>query len=164
MKTPLEPPERRHLQAAIGYLELGMAAEANAELEEINSSRRQHPDILAARVGIYRVLRKWELMRTTAEKLVVWNPREPSHFVDLAYATRRARSLLEAHAVLTYAAELHPKDPVIQFNLACYESQLGSMSDAKKHLAHATKLDKRFGLIALEDPDLRPLWASLTHD
>jgi len=57
-------------------------------------------------------------MATVAGRLVDWNPKEASHFIDLAYAKRRAESLHAAHVVLTHAAELHPDNGTIQFNLA----------------------------------------------
>jgi len=36
---PLERPDRLHLRAAVGYIELAMFEEANTELEEIGYSR-----------------------------------------------------------------------------------------------------------------------------
>ncbi len=89
------------MRAAHGYIELGMFEEANAELEEIDPFRRHLPDVLIARVAIYQALKKWDLMAVVAQKLVEWNPSEPGHFIDLAYATRRAESVLMAHAILT---------------------------------------------------------------
>jgi tetratricopeptide (TPR) repeat protein len=96
--------------------------------------------------------------------MVDWNPKEPGFFVELAYATRRAESIHAAHAILTRAAGLYPTDPTIQFNLACYEVQMGSIDQAKAHLKRATEIDAKFKLLALEDPDLEPLWASLATD
>jgi hypothetical protein len=49
----------------------------------------------------------------------------------------------------------------IKFNLACYEAQMGNLDQAKANLERATRIDPRFRLIALEDPDLQPLWGSL---
>jgi hypothetical protein len=62
---------------------------------------------------------------------------------------------------LTRGAERHPENGLIQFNLACYEAQLGKLDIAKSHLARATKADPKFSLMAMDDPDLEPLWASL---
>jgi hypothetical protein len=64
-------------------------------------------EVLAARIAIGQGLKKWESIAVVAKKLVEWNPGEPSHSVDLAYATRRAESLDAAHAVLKRAEELH---------------------------------------------------------
>ena len=89
---------------------------------------------------------------------------EPGHFIDLAYAKRRSEGLHIAHTILTHAAEVHPANATIQFNLACYEAQLGNLDRAKAHLSKATRADKKFSLLALNDPDLEPLWSSLSRD
>jgi hypothetical protein len=90
-------------------------------------------------------------MTVVAKKLVEWNSDEPGHFIDWAYATRRAESIHMAHAILTRAAELHPEHGMIQFNLACYEAQLGNLNQAKVHLTRATKADAKFSIIALDN-------------
>jgi hypothetical protein len=43
----LEPHDKRHLDAAQGWLGLGNWREANEELEQITPERRAHPDVLA---------------------------------------------------------------------------------------------------------------------
>ncbi len=90
-----------------------------------------------------------------------WNPGEPGHFIDLAYAECRCESLQAAYAILKRAEGLHPNDTMIQFNLACYEAQLGNLDQAKAHLKRATRIEPKFRLMALDDPDLEPLWESL---
>jgi tetratricopeptide (TPR) repeat protein len=160
---PLENPDQLRLRAAHGYIELGLFEEANAELEEIDPFCRHLPEVLMARLAIYHGLKKWELLAVVAERLAEWNPQEPGFFVELAYATRRAESIHAAHAILTRAASLHPTDGTIQFNLACYEAQMGSLERAKAHLKRATEIDTRFKLMALEDPDLEPLWTELNQ-
>ena len=42
--------------------------------------------------------------------------------------------------------------------LVCYESQLGDIERAKKHLGHAIELRGELRRAALEDSDLKPLW------
>ena len=66
-----------------------------------------------------------------------------------------------AYETLKRASGLHPTHGLIQFNLACYESQRGDLDQAKAHLKLATAIDAKFSLMALDDPDLKPLWASL---
>ena len=41
---------------------------------------------------------------------------------------------------------------------------MGSLDPAKAHLKRATEIDAKFRLMALRDPDLEPLWASLAKD
>jgi tetratricopeptide (TPR) repeat protein len=160
---PLEKPDQQHLRAAHGYIELGMFEEANAELEEIDGFCRHLPEVLTARLIIYRELKKWDLMVVVARKLAEWNLKEPGYFVDWVYATRRAESIHLAHSILTRGSELHPEDGLIQFNLACYEAQMGNLDRAKAHLKRATKADPKFRLMALDDRDLQPIWASLAN-
>jgi tetratricopeptide (TPR) repeat protein len=121
------------------------------------------PEVPLARLAIYHGLKKWELPAGVAKKLAEWNPKEPGFFIELAYATRRAESIHAAYAILTRAAGLHPNDGTIRFNLACYEAQIGSLYPAKAHLKRATEFEEKFRLMALEDPDLEPLLASLAR-
>ena len=154
--------DQQHLTAAHGYIELGMFLEANEELENIDAFCRSLPEVLNARLGIYYGLKKWEAMAAIANKLVEWNPSEPEYFVQLAYATRRTESLSAAQVILLRGEKLHPKEGTIQFNLACYETQLGNIEKAKQHLKQATTADPQFKMMALEDKDLEPLWESLS--
>jgi tetratricopeptide (TPR) repeat protein len=158
---PLEGFDQRRLQAAHGYIELAMFDDANAELEEIDPFCRHLPEVLLARLPIYHGMKRWELLAVVAKRLTEWNPEDSGFFIELAYATRRAESIHLAHAILTRAARLHPTDATIQFNLACYEAQIGDLDRAKAHLKRATEIDARFRLMGLEDPDLEPLWDSL---
>lgn len=155
--------DHQHLRAAHGYIELRMFEEANAELEEIDPLCRYLPEVLSARVAIYRNLKKWDLMAAVSRKLLEWNSSDARHFVEWAYAARRAESLHIAHAILTRAEELFPLDGAVQFNLACYEAQMGNISRAKVHLKRATDSDTSLGLLAMTDPDLEPLWSSLSR-
>jgi len=41
---------------------------------------------------------------------------------------------------------------------------MGSLDRAKAHQQRATEIDAKFKLMALEDPDLEPLWASLAAE
>ena len=91
------------------------------------------------------------------------DPKQPGYFIKRPYATRRAESIHAGHAVLTRAAGLHPTDATIQFNLACYEAQMGSLDRAKAHLKRATKIDPQFSLMALDEPDLQPLRTLLAN-
>ena len=161
---PSDDPDELHLRTACAHVELGMFDEAQAEMEKIVPSRRLLPEVLASRIPLYRALEKWDLMAILAKKLTEWNPEKPGNFVDWAFAIRHLESIHAAHAILTRAAGLHPTDPTIQFNLACYEAQMGNVDCAKAHLKRATEIDAKFRLVALEDLDLEPLWASLVTD
>jgi tetratricopeptide (TPR) repeat protein len=158
---PLNPDDQRHLTAAEGYAALGMYLDANAELEEIDAEVRHVAEVLAVRLEIYRGLEKWELMQTVAGRLARHDPDNVQWAISLAFATRRAQSIEAAKVILLEAVERHPKEPILHYNLACYECQLGDIEVAKARLQHACKLSEKCRLMALDDADLEPLWAAL---
>jgi hypothetical protein len=51
----------------------------------------------------------------------------------------------------------------MRYNLACYECKLGRLEQAKSWLEKAFELGdpKKIKLMALEDPDLEPLWREI---
>ena len=162
---PLQPPDSHHLQAAIGWLELGNWQEANEELETITLSLRAHPDVLEVRYEVYAKAGKWDLAAEITRALVQIRPKAPHLWSSHAYATRRMPNggIPQAREILSKAQQLFPKDPLIAYNLACYECQLGDLKAAWKWLEIAFDLGdhEKVKMMALADPDLKPLWAEI---
>lgn len=71
---PLENPDQQHVRSAHGYIALGMFEDANAELEEIDPFCRHLPEVLTARVIIYRELKKWDLMVAVRRFSIIMTP------------------------------------------------------------------------------------------
>ena len=63
--------------------------------------------------------------------------------------------------ILDKAVKQHPAEPMIHFNLACYAAQTGDLGMARERLSQAMTLDPGAKLLALDDPDLMPLWDEL---
>jgi tetratricopeptide (TPR) repeat protein len=147
--------------AAEGYIELGMPLDAHAQPEEIDPDQRSHTEVLALRVRIYGALKKWDLMRTVAKRLALIEPDVPQWTVSWAYSTRRTDSIDAARIILVNAVERQPDVAIYHYNLACYESRLGNLDEAKARLKRAFELEPKYRLQALEDEDLEPLWSSL---
>jgi hypothetical protein len=88
-------------------------------------------------------------------------------WICFAYATRRKSGggIPEAKMILTEAEPKFPSDYLIRYNLACYECQSGNLKEAmiwlEKAIDMAGKKDIR--MMALEDPDLQPLWCSISE-
>ena len=154
-------PYDRHLQAAIGYLELGLPLEANDEIENIVPEMKTLSEVLVVRAAIFQALGKWDLMQTVARQLCHLRPDDPQGFVFLAFATRRLVGLQKALAVLTTVASRFPNCAAILYNIACYAAQLGHLDSARARLAEAIELDAAFRKMALADPDLVPLHREL---
>ena len=158
---PLESPDQQHWQAAVGYIELGMFAEADSELDKIDPFCRALPEVLAVRLAIYRGLKKWELMQEIAKRLADFQPDDVQWIASYAYATRRAESIPAAKEILLNAEPKFPQQALIKYNLACYFCQMGDIENAKNYLRKAFEIDLNWRKAALDDEDLRPLWDSL---
>jgi tetratricopeptide (TPR) repeat protein len=161
LSAAVNPPDRQYLRAACGYLELEMYSEAAGELDKIDPVCLAVPEILSVRLWVYAGLQDWGMMQVVAKRLRNCDAKNAQWAISLAYATRRAESIEAAKSVLLEARKLHPQEPTIAYNLACYECQLGNLFDAKQHLARATKADVKFKALALDDPDLEPLWSQI---
>jgi predicted Zn-dependent protease len=149
----------QRLQPAIGYLQLGMMEEANEVIEALPPEVKDEKIVLGLQVDMYSRKGSWQRMREVAGFLTHEWPDDSQHWISLAYATRRCRSITEAEIILLKAAKLHPNEPMIHFNLACYAAQTGELAAARERLAYAQMLDPGIRTMALKDPDLEPLWA-----
>lgn len=158
----VSPNDRRQLEAAQGWLELGDWNEANEELERITPQQRAHPDVLRMRVEVYSAAKKWDYVVEVASALCRMVPSEPFGFLRLAFALHELKRTREALNVLLPVADKFPEVWTIPYNLACYCCQLGDLIGARDWLAQAFGIGgaKEIKLQALEDPDLAPLWES----
>jgi tetratricopeptide (TPR) repeat protein len=146
---PLEMPDSHHVSAAVGWLGLGSL----------------HPVVQQVRWQICAKAERWEMATEIAKSLRDSEPDEPQHWLNFAYASRRMQDggLESARKILAKAHKLFPKEPIIAYNLACYECQLGQLKKAWKWYQTALELGdpKALKRMALEDDDLKPLWADI---
>lgn len=157
---PLEDDEQRHLDAAEGFLDLGMFLDADSELERIDPFCRHLPEVLKVRVRVYAAMEKWELVQVVAKRLADNEPQVPKWLLLWADALRRTGAIASAKAVLLEAVERHPSIALLHYRLACCESVLGETEVAKARLGHALKMDVKLRIAALDEPDLKPVWDS----
>jgi predicted Zn-dependent protease len=150
----------KQLQAAVGYLELGMIEDAANEIECIRPDQKNSSEVLEVRMEIYRTAEKWTLMEVVARELWKRHPDEPVYWNHFAWAVRRAESIESANDILKDAVKKFPKDALTRFNLGCYACQMGELKLAKEWVRQAIDFDPKFKLLALDDPDLEPLWKS----
>ena len=158
----LKHPDPMHLEAAVGWIQLGDYDSANDELEKIRAEWRAHPDVLELRWLIYSNDEQWDACLDIVSAIVKMAPDRAQGWLDKAFSLRRANDggVEKAKTVLLEAAKLFPDDSMIQYNLACYCSQLGQLDAAKEHLGKSYELGdaQQIKLMALDDDDLKPLW------
>lgn len=165
---PIEPPDSFHLNAALGWLELGNPREADAELLQISPALLEHPAVLELRWQIEAKLGHWPQCLAAANRLLEVLPDNPSGYIAKAYALRRIEggSLEAARSALQPALAKFPQEPVIPYNLACYACRLGQLDHARAllKLAFALAKSRKFREMALDDSDLRELWGEIRQN
>jgi predicted Zn-dependent protease len=162
---PLEPPDSHHLDAATGWLGLGRADDAQAELNSISAAQQQHPDVLDVRWMIYAHEKRWSDALEIARAELAAAPGGCSGWLHQAYALRRVAGggLSQAWEALLPAAEKFPKEPVVAYNLSCYACQMQQLDLARLWLQRAIKIGGGDAIrkMALADDDLKALWAEI---
>lgn len=146
---------RNACRSATGYLELGMAEEALAELAGITHGP---PELLHLRVEILFSLKRWREAAEICLPMLKRDPDEPAWWIQAAYAVRRWQSLEAAEPILKNALHHHPDNLLIGYNLACYACMGGRHDEARQLLARA--IDDKPGEIlqlAKNDPDLEAI-------
>jgi len=163
----LEPPDIHRLNAALGWLGLGSPADARVELDAISPAQQFHPDVLEARWLLCAHEKSWLDALVVADCELASAPDDPGGWLHKAYALRRVKGggLMQAWDALLPAAEKFPNEAVIAFNLACYACQLKDLEGARNWLKRAVETGGRDVIrkMALEDDDLKPLWAEIKN-
>lgn len=143
-----------NLRAAEGYLELGMVAEAEAELERIPAEHRNLPEVVEFRILAGMAAQKWALAAGLAKHMLTIRPGVPGFWINCAYSVRRSESVEAAERILLAALKLHSDVAMIHYNLACYAAVTGRPGDAEARLSRAFALDPATREIARDDADL----------
>jgi hypothetical protein len=162
----LHAPDLHYLKAAVGWLELGDASEALAELDQMSVPLQAHPDVLETRWLALAQNHRWDAAAKVARALIAAVPDRSLGWLHHAYALRRATGggVLAAFNALVPVVGKFPKEATIPYNLACYTCQM--QRDADETLAwlrQAMKAGKRQEILAMamKDPDLEPLRAEI---
>jgi tetratricopeptide (TPR) repeat protein len=159
---PLEPPDIHYLSAAVGWMELGNLVEAEGDLNRISAEEQCHPDVLEVRWIILAQTKRWKAALGIARVSLKLAPNRCSAWLHQAYALRRTtkNGLKLAWDALLPAYEKFPREATIPYNLSCYACQLDQLEEARLWLRRALKIGNkaRIKQMALDDPDLQPLW------
>jgi tetratricopeptide (TPR) repeat protein len=151
------------LRAAEGWLELGDHLEANQELEKIAPKIRAHPAVLEIRWQIYAKESKWDACVDIASALVKLAPEHSESWIQRSFALHALNRTQEAFDNLVPAAEKFSDVWQIPYNLACYCSVLGRFDEAQHWFKKAIVVDdKTVQKAGIDDPDLKPLWDSMS--
>lgn len=146
---------QHHLEAASGYIELGMHMDANEELEQVSPELRSLPQVLVFRLQIYRALKRWPAMQVVARTLALGDSKNPKWWIAWAQATREVDCIDDARLILVNALECHDDCAEVLYELACLDCQLGDLTSAKQRLHRAFELEPSMRLRAFEEERLK---------
>lgn len=156
--------EQHTLRAAEGWFELGVSEEAEKELMALGPSAQAHPAVLELRWQMQARAQRWDACVDFARAITIGAPQEVFGWVQLSYALHELKRTQEARDNLLTVVEQFPKDVTMRYNLACYACQLGDMPAALEWLKKSFALGrkKETKQMALQDVDLKPLWAEIS--
>ena len=122
-----------------------------------------HPAVLLAHCELHYAAKEWKSLLTIAETLLQQFSELDFLWVNRSYALHELKQTQAAFDALVPAAKKFPKRWLIRYNLACYCSQLGRMDEAMQWLQDAMTLGNQDEItaMALDDPDLKPLWRKI---
>jgi predicted Zn-dependent protease len=163
---PLTGTDRRHVDAAEGWLGLGDLQEARAELAALSPDLADHPEVLEVRWHLHAAAKEWEPAAAVATKICEALPENVFGYVHHAYALHELKRTQEARSVLLPARAKFPRDYIVPYNLACYACQLGDLDQAWTWLSQARSLAGTVLIykMALADSDLEPLWGRIRDE
>jgi predicted Zn-dependent protease len=151
----------KHFERAQGWLLLDRPDLAAGALAEIPPAFRTAPEVLRFRAELHMAAQEWTLAEPVLRQLLEADVDDPQHWVSLAFAVRRAKSIGEAEGILREARERFPKVSIIWFNLACYAAQQDRPAVAHRLLGEALRLEPALRQTAQADSDLAPYWKAL---
>jgi len=159
--SSLPHPNNLYFDAAVGWMMLGNAREAIAELDHLDPASRQAPGVLELEWTLHAKTSNWDRALATARTLLQIAPENPSGWIHQAYSLRRVAGggLSNAWNVLLPAAKMFPRESIIPYNLACYAAQLNHPDEAWDWLKKAAAMGDKNHIRAMAetDPDLTPL-------
>ena len=144
----------RAILAAQGYLELGMAVEALAELAALPAIEIRDPDIIELRLHILMQATRWADALSTAEELIRLNADAIPAYIHGAFALHELGRTEEARNLLLKGPSELRKDPTFHYNIGCYEAVLGNREAALNSIQASFALDETYRDFARRDPDL----------
>lgn len=153
------------LDAAEGWLMLGNPAVAAEELDKIPADFYYDAQVLAVRWQMCAAARSWEAAWIVSAALCEVAPESSVGWISQANALREYKGLKPAKKLLLSVADRFANEAVIPYNLACFSCQLGQLAEACKWLLKAFDIEKtvQLKLMALCDPDLKPLWEKIAE-
>lgn len=150
------------LQSFYGYLELGMDVEAKQVLEDLPSDEKSHPAVFLCQLELLMLNEKWDEAIVLGQSLCGDWPQESEFWFRIAYCFHQSNQTTEAKRLLLEAPSAIKMLGLYDYNLACYEAEMGNLENARDCLKISFEKDSKLRQQALEDPKLEQVWKSMS--
>lgn len=147
----------RRIQAAQGYVELGLHSEAREELSQLSAIAAERPDALEISALCFMGEARWAEALPLTQKLCQMEPKEPGGYIHAAYCLHELGQTHEALDLLARGPAALKAKPVYYYNVGCYMAKLGQKDQALKLLEQSFEMDGSLRSYAKKDPDLASL-------
>ena len=148
---------QRRLEAAKGYLALGMAGAALKELQRITDREACLFDYSLLSAEAYRDLKQYENAVPLFEQALHHAPHHLQALLGLAWCFKRINRLHDAIDTLERARRWHPDESIVIYNLACYFSLLGDKPKAIECLGRSLRMEPELKRLIPHEPDFNDL-------
>jgi tetratricopeptide (TPR) repeat protein len=151
------PEAQRALEAADGYLYLGLTREALDQVTQISAEEQEEAPVMLARIRVLLHLRCWDDAEALSRRGLGLHPEEEEFTVQRAFALHQLEKGEEAFKVLLAAPEWIRRTGILHYNLGCYEARLGDINTARRCIDAAIELNSAMKKNVRSDPDLAGL-------
>ena len=148
------------LQAAIGYLELGMDEDALRELERLSPAAADSLEGLEMRCVLLQRLGRWKEAAAMYGRLSQLEPANIDRYIARGCCLFELGCIEECRDALLEAPPTAREHALWNFHLACYEAHLGRTDEARRLAFRSLQLDPRLAVMARRNSRLGPLLAA----
>jgi len=145
------------LEAADGYLDLGMPEHALRSLREIDDPDRNLFAANSLRGRALRDLKRFDEALDAYGRAFAENPDDVDLLMGMAWCYKRIGQLPKAISAMEQAYHVAPKEAVILYNLSCYWSLSGNKTQALSWLGRALRMDQALRKLIDDESDFDPL-------
>ena len=138
----------------MGWVELGLADEALAELESLPAEAQQERSALEVKLVALMECQSWNSASETARLLCLKAADEPEFFLRAAFCLHETGDTHAACQQLLRGPKSLFEMAIFHYNLACYLWTLGEGCRARAHLQTAVTMDESYREAARTDRDL----------
>ena len=142
------------LQAATGWIELGLPNEALVELQTVPQTDRGLREVLEVTLAAQMGCQQWNFASETARLLCVKARRKPEFYLRAAQCLHETGDTLAARNWLMRGPRELIEMPIFHYEIARYHWNLGDGDRARNHLQRAIAMDEAYEERARDDRDL----------